>query len=122
LLLLDTHILVWTVARDRRLTTAQRAAIEDPEHALLVSAVVAYELTHLQAAGRIPIPEPLSAMQDLIGFEIVDLPGQCWQEVASLPTIHGDPIDRMLVAHARIAGATIVTADRAIKRYPVPVI
>lgn len=118
-LLLDTHILIWLVLNDRRLSEPQRAALGDPDNDLVVSAVVAYELAHLQALRRIPITEPIDRLQALAGFEIADLPGNSWTTVRTLPDIHRDPIDRMLVAHALSAAMTVVTADAKIRRYPV---
>lgn len=118
-LLLDTHIIIWTVLGDRRLSVAQRSAIESPGNALLVSPVVAYELTHLQVTGRLPLDEPIDRLQQLIGFELVDLPYDCWRKVKQIPDIHRDPIDRLLIAHALSRDMRIITADANIRRYPV---
>jgi PIN domain nuclease of toxin-antitoxin system len=121
-LLLDTHILIWILVRDRRLSQEQREALTDPDNALLVSAATAYELTHLQAVGRIPLTEPLDRIQEEIGFELADFPAGCWSTIARLPMIHRDPIDRMLVAHALAGDFTLLTADTLIRQYPVPTI
>lgn len=118
-LLIDTHILIWIVLGDRRLSSAQNAALRDPENAIVINPVVAYELTHLQQTGRIPLTETIEALQDLVGFERTDLPFDIWQRVKALPDIHRDPIDRMLVAHALCEGMILVSADKAIRRYPV---
>ena len=118
-LLLDTHIIVWIVLNDSRLSDAQRRALEDPENAILVSPVTAYELTQLQKTRRIPLSEPIDRLGDLIGFALVDLPQDIWRVVTDLPDIHRDPVDRMLIAHALSEGMTLVTADANIRRYPV---
>lgn len=119
-LLLDTHILIWLVLNDRRLSTAQRDALGDPDNALIVSPVMAYELTHLQRIRRIPLREPIDRLRELTGFELVDLPHDVWRSVAELPDIHRDPLDRLLVSHALCTGMTVVTADANIRRYSVP--
>lgn len=118
-LLLDTHIIVWIVLDDSRLSDAQRRALQDPENAILVSPVTAYELTQLQKTRRIPLSEPIDRLGDLIGFALVDLPQDIWRVVTDLPDIHRDPVDRMLIAHALSGGMTLVTADANIRRYPV---
>lgn len=117
--LIDTHILIWLVLNDKRLTAVQRKALGNPDHALVVSPVVAYELTYLQGIGRIPLREPIDRLQELTGFELVDLPHRAWQAAASLPDIHRDPIDRMLIAHAICDGYRLITADANIRRYTV---
>ena len=121
-LLIDTHILVWIVLNDKRLSEAQRDALANSDNAIVFGAATAYELTHLQKLGRIPLKEPIAELQGLIGFENADLPFEIWTEAAALPDIHRDPIDRMLIAHARLEGMTIVTADTKIRRYPVDII
>lgn len=118
-LLIDTHILIWLVRNDQRLMQVQRDALTDYENSIVVSPVVAYELTHLQVTKRIPLSEPISLLQELVGFELPDLPSDIWFFAAELPDIHRDPIDRMLIAHALASGAALVTADRQIRRYPV---
>jgi PIN domain nuclease of toxin-antitoxin system len=121
-LLLDTHILVWIVLNDKRLSQQQREALENSENQLLVSPVISYELSYLQKRRRIPLVEPIDILRQLIGFELVDLPATIWTYAASMPDIHRDPVDRMLIAHAMAENMTLVTADANIRRYPVPYI
>ena len=121
-LLLDTHIIVWIVLDDRRLSGPQREALAEPDNDLLVNAVVAYELSHLQTTGRIPLSEPIDRLEALVGFELIDLPRDIWAQVIDLPDIHRDPIDRMLIAHARHSGMVLATADANIRRYAVDLI
>ena len=121
-LLLDTRILIWLVLNDQRLSAAQRHAMSDPDNAMILSPVIAYELTHLQRTRRIPLREPIDRLQELTGFELVDLPQASWRSAAQLPDIHRDPIDRLLVSHALCDDMTVVTADANIRRYPVPCI
>jgi PIN domain nuclease of toxin-antitoxin system len=94
-------------------------AITDPETRLFVSAVTAWEYADLQKRGRLVVGEDIPHLQDLYGFEVLDFPSSAWRIAARLPRIHGDPVDRMLVAHAIVAELTIVTADRQLRRYPV---
>lgn len=121
-LLIDTHILVWIVLDDARLTPPQRTALGDPANDIVLSAVNAYELAHLQQLRRIPIEESIARLQELVGFELADLPSGVWSHIAALPDIHRDPLDRLMIAHALCSGMTVVTADEGIRRYPVPFI
>jgi PIN domain nuclease of toxin-antitoxin system len=94
-------------------------AIASPDNSLSVSAVTAAEFTDLQRRGRIEVDEPIDALAAMLGYQILDLPAEVWRTVADLPRIHGDPVDRMLVAHAIAGGFTLVTADRTLRDYPV---
>ena len=118
-LLLDTQILVWMVNGDRRYRPEWLAALGAKEHSLHVSAATAFEFTELQLRRRLPVDEPMDVLIERFDLVIEPLPADCWCEAASLPRIHRDPIDRMLVAHARMEQMTLVTSDTNIRRYPV---
>jgi PIN domain nuclease of toxin-antitoxin system len=119
-LILDTHVLLWLVTGDRRLSRSFVDQLGDPDTRLFVSAVTAWEYSDLHGRGRLPGSVPLSSVQEKFGFTILDLPADLWTRAEALPDIHGDPVDRMLVAHALAAGLAIATADSTIRSYPVP--
>jgi PIN domain nuclease of toxin-antitoxin system len=121
-LLLDTHIIVWMATGDPRLKLVDRTVLKDPSFRLCVSSVVAFELTDLQQRGRIAMIEPLDFLQANMGFDLIDFPASAWRIASTLPDIHRDPVDRMLIAHAMAENMTLVTADANIRRYPVPYI
>jgi PIN domain nuclease of toxin-antitoxin system len=121
-LLLDTQILVWMVGDRRRLPANFVTALEDPGTALLVSAVTAWEYADLLHRGRLPVQDTVPEIQSRFRVEIADLPSECWRLASQLPHIHGDPIDRMAVAHAILGGYLLVTADANMRRYPVPLL
>jgi PIN domain nuclease of toxin-antitoxin system len=86
---------------------------------LFVSSVVAWEYTDLRLRKRVSAPETIETLQTELGFELLDLPATIWADLQSLPVLHRDPMDRMLVSHARLAKLTLVTADATLRRYPV---
>ncbi|HEX8363911.1 MAG TPA: type II toxin-antitoxin system VapC family toxin [Allosphingosinicella sp.] len=118
-LILDTHTLLWLVTGDRRLSQALVAQLADPDTRCFVSGVTAWEYSDLHCRGRLPGSVPLPLAQERFGFAILDFPADLWTHAAALPDIHGDPVDRMLIAHAIAANLVLVTADREIARYPV---
>lgn len=121
-LLLDTQILVWLVTGDRRLKAAWRTALSDADTSLCVSAVIASEYTDLQVRGRLPVDESIAVLVERFDLSLEAYPGEAWSLLPTLPEIHRDPVDRMLVAHALLGDFTIMTADANIRRYPVPCI
>jgi PIN domain nuclease of toxin-antitoxin system len=118
-LLLDTQALVWVPLGDRRLSASAAAAIQDSSNSLHVSAVTAFEFVDLQKRRRFPIHDSIEAVAALIGFSIIDFPADTWRIAATLPDVHRDPVDRMMIAHAIAGDFTLVTADRTIRAYPV---
>ena len=117
-LLLDTHVLVWMVTGDSRLRREWQDRIEDFETELCVSAVTAFEFADLQMRKRLPLDEPIDVLIERFDLLVLSLPAQVWGRASSLPDVHRDPVDRMLVAHALEEDLWIMTADDILLRYP----
>lgn len=120
-LLLDTHAWLWWVRDDRRLGKEARQAITKADF-VWISAASGWEVAVKQAVGRLRTPEPLIVSIASDDFSELPFTLKHAEDLQRLPRHHGDPIDRILVAQARVEGATIVTHDRAFERYGVPVI
>jgi len=118
-LILDTHVLLWLTTGDRKLSRKLIDKLADPDTRCFVSAVTAWEFSDLHFRGRLPGSVALPRVQERLGFDILDFPADLWKEAERLPSVHGDPVDRMLVAHARMLDMTLVTADKNMRRYPV---
>ena len=118
-LLLDTHVLIWFSTGNKLLSRAARDAIESAESELSLSAVTAWEYGDLHARGRLGPIGPVEVLQAALGFAVLDFPADLWRKAVELPPLHRDPVDRMVVAHAMATGATLVTADQTVRRYPV---
>jgi len=119
-LLLDTHIAIWWLSGDPRLSIATRRAIQDVPNAFL-SAVSLWEIFIKQDTGRLDLPV---GFVDALRDDFIELPLTFDHAVEgrALPLLHRDPFDRMLVAQAKVEGLTIVTADRVLSGYGVPVL
>ena len=121
--LLDTHVLLWWLAGAPRLKPAQRRALAgaSADRPLLVSDISLWEIATLHALGRIRLALPLRDwLERAVAPPLVQLCGispAVASEVAALPaTFHRDPADRIIVATARVMGATLLTSDRRITR------
>lgn len=121
-LLLDTHVLLWALAGDPKLSEATQSAIANEENIVLVSAASAWEIAIKCALGKLRAPDDLVAQ--LAAADIQHLPITMNHALAAgaLPRHHEDPFDRMLIAQAQIEDLTIVTADGALHRYGVPIL
>ena len=119
MLLLDTHVLIWFSTGNKLLSRAAREAIESADSELFLSAVTAWEFSDLHARGRLGPIGTIEALQAALGFVVLDFPADLWRKAIELPPLHRDPVDRMVVAHALTTGATLVTADKTVRLYPV---
>lgn len=125
-LLLDTNVLIWMMTAPDGLTWSAREAIANPQSELFASAASAWELAVLQSCGKARFEGPVSTWftEHLAPFRTRVLPVQLRyiDMLVGLPLHHRDPFDRMLVATAMADGLTIVTSDRTIPSYDVPVL
>jgi PIN domain nuclease of toxin-antitoxin system len=120
-LLLDTHVVLWWLRDDRRLNREARRAITSADF-VLVSALSGSEIAIKTAQGRLRVGEPLRVTVATDHFTELPFTLRHAEELERLPLHHKDPHDRILVAQARVEGATIVSHDRALEPYGVPVI
>ncbi len=118
-LLLDTNALIWILAAPEMLSAPAAEAIRSRENRVFVSAVSAWELGILRGKKRLVPPDDLEAQVADKDFDILPLRMNHALAGDSLPDLHRDPFDRMLVAQAQVEGLTIVTSDRMMRRYPV---
>ncbi len=119
--LLDTHVLLWWLEPSRRLSPAQREVLDragspDP---LWVSDISLWEIATLVELGRIRLQLPLREWLERATapplVRRVGISPAIAAELAALPaSFHRDPADRILVATARVFGATLLTQDRRI--------
>ena len=119
--LLDTHILIWWVNGSSRLSPAQQEVVASAsaESPLLVSDISLWEVATLHSLGRIKLAIPLRAWLDkAVAPPLVRRYGispAIAAELATFPdSFQRDPADRILVATARVLGATLLTKDRRI--------
>ncbi len=119
--LLDTHILLYWLLKDSRLTDRQEEVIRraDPDNPLWVAEISLWEVATLQSLGRIRLDLPLRDwLEAAVAPPLVQRVGispAIAAEVASLPdSFHRDPADRLIVSSARVIGATLLTSDQKI--------
>lgn len=119
-LLLDTHALLWALDRPERLPGRVQSLFGQAGITVLASAVSTWEIAIKVALGRLAVPLA-DLPRALSGARFKELPVTVAHTLAirSLPPIHRDPFDRLLIAQARHEHLTLVTRDRAIHRYPV---
>ena len=120
-LLLDTPVFLWWKINDSRLVDPAKTAIANAA-LVMVSAASAWEMAIRSQLGKLALSEDISKGVEESGFEKLTISFEHATEVANLPQHHKDPFDRMLVAQARVERLTLVTHDRVLETYPVPIL
>ena len=122
--LLDTHLLLWAAAEPRRLSKQARALIDNPDNDLLFSGASLWEVAIKRGLGREDFKVDARLLRrGLLDNGYGELPIISDHVVAidSLPPIHKDPFDRILVAQATVEGVTLLTVDSVVSQYPGPI-
>jgi len=123
-LLLDTHLLLWAAGQPKRLPAAARKLLADADNELLYSAVSLWEITIKRGLDREDFQVDARVLRrGLIDNGYMELPmrGEHAVAIDSLPPLHKDPFDRLLVAQATVEGIILLTTDPLVARYPGPV-
>jgi PIN domain nuclease of toxin-antitoxin system len=124
MIVLDTHIWVWWVHGDERLTKTQAAVIEANEtNTIGVSAISCWEIAKLVEHQRLELPCSLSEWFEQAlsypGIRLLELTPGIAIESTQLPgEFHRDPADQIIMATARAHGCPLVTSDSRLLRYP----
>ena len=119
-LLLDTHILLWTISTPERVGAEALSAIKSPANEVLFSAVNIWEIAIKFRLGyRDFIAYPDEVLIEALDIGFVELPiySRAAAAVATLPLIHRDPFDRLLIAQAIAEPAILYTADAQLPAY-----
>ncbi|MGA7829854.1 MAG: type II toxin-antitoxin system VapC family toxin [Terracidiphilus sp.] len=120
MILLDTHVVIWLMTSPDLVSKRAAKAIEKAgTEGMLpgISAATMYELFYLKRRGRIQLHLTDAAILERMRewFELIPITATIAVEAAALPDpFHGDPIDRLIAATARVEGRTLITADRKI--------
>jgi PIN domain nuclease of toxin-antitoxin system len=123
-LLLDTHLLLWAAGEPKRLSKQARTLINNPDNELLFSAASLWEVAIKRGLGREDFKVDARLLRrGLLDNGYSELPIISDHVVAteSLPLIHKDPFDRVLVAQATVEGVTLLTTDSLVAQYPGPI-
>jgi PIN domain nuclease of toxin-antitoxin system len=124
--LLDTHAAIWfLIGVDEKLSSAARRVIESDSCPVYLSVVSGWEMAIKINIGKLQFPGNAAGfIRSAQAWDITILPIETAHLTAleSLPLIHRDPFDRLLVATALAEKMTLISADENIRRYDVPLV
>jgi len=121
--LLDTHVFLWALLEPEKLSSWARAAIENIDNTIVVSAVCGWEIMVKSSLGKLKLSMPpakfITEGVDGMGLKTLDLRLAHTFLLPKLPDIHRDPFDRMLICQSQSEGIALITQDANISRYSV---
>lgn len=124
--ILDTHVFLWWIVDDPRLSPRARQVLSQPKNELLLSAASGWEMAIKVGLGKLKIPAPIDRFiidqLNINGISVLPIDLRHALHVAALPKLHRDPFDRLLIAQAQLERIPIVSGDSQIRQYDVEVI
>lgn len=123
-LLVDTNVVIWTLEASPRVSARAKRELLDPSKKLIVSVVSVWEIVLKHQAGKLELDVGLDGVLDQVirdsPWTLLPISPEHVRILTTLPMLHKDPFDRMLIAQAQYEGLTIVTPDQHIRKYHVP--
>jgi PIN domain nuclease of toxin-antitoxin system len=119
-LLLDTHVVLWAAGQPEKLSESARTLLTSPENGLFFSAASIWEIVIKRGLGREDFkvdPARLKKMLVTHGYTELPVTAEHALKVETLPLLHKDPFDRLLLAQARAEGMLLLTVDASILQY-----
>jgi len=121
-LLIDTHIILWGMTGDERLTNLESEALRAPENRIFVSVASIWEIAIKSRNRRLEAPDDfLAQVKSNPDFEILPVLAEHAWRVRGLPKLHRDPFDQILIAQALCERMTLMTHDPWMARYEAPI-
>ena len=121
--LLDTHVLLWTMYEFDRIPLSVKQILLDEQSRKFVSIASMWEIAIKNRIGKLPLPDGVDGIYrgiHLFGYGLSAIESTHVAAYNTLPLLHRDPFDGMLVATAIVDGFTIITADENIHKYDAP--
>ena len=119
--LMDTHTLLWWLDGDEHLSLVARRWIETDEHRILISAASAWEIATKVRIGKLPGAQAVAANFHACvinqGFTPLDITADHALRAGSLPGLHRDPFDRMLIAQAQALNIPLISNEHLFDHY-----
>lgn len=119
-LLLDTHVLLWAAGNPQRLSDKTHSLLIDESNELFFSSASIWEIVIKNSLGRADFEvNPVRLFNLLLqnGYRELTITSLHTLAVASLPAIHKDPFDRILLSQASCEGLWLITADHLLQQY-----
>ena len=124
--LLDTHAFLWFVLDVKRISTKAKSIIEDSKNEIYFSAASAWEMSIKTKLGRLKLGGNLEAFiieqltANSFGPLTITITHALYTE--KLPQIHKDPFDRMMISQSKLENLVLITGDKKIREYKVPIV
>ena len=115
--LLDTHIFIWWIEKNKRLSKDIFNLLNNPQNQIFLSVASVWELIIKKAKKKLKTPKDVQGGIKASGFIPINIEMLHVLDLEKLPMHHNDPFDRIIISQAKIEHLTLITADKKIWKY-----
>jgi len=115
--LLDTHIFIWWMEKNKRLSKDIFNLLNNPQNQIFLSVASVWELIIKKAKKKLKTPKDVQGGIKASGFIPINIEMLHVLDLEKLPMHHNDPFDRIIISQAKIEHLTLITADKKIWKY-----
>lgn len=120
--LIDTQIFIWWMEENKRLSPKIKSLIDDPTNRIFISVATPWEIVIKIKSGKLKVPKNFAEFVMNEVFKVLPIQVNHVLHLRKLPLHHKDPFDRILISQALIENLTLITSDRKIWKYNLPLI
>ncbi len=118
--LIDTHILLWYLVGDKRISQDTRAKVENLDSSIFVSNASLWEIAIKLNIGKLKLNGSLNDLEKFLnqkGFIVLEFDFDDLETLQTLPFFHQDPFDRMIISQVKSKSLEIITNDKLVLKY-----
>jgi len=118
--LIDTHVLLWYILGDKRITPDTQRKIENKNNTVYLSNASLWEIVIKVSIGKLRLSGTLNDLQKFLNekdFKILEFDFKDLEKLLTLPFHHQDPFDRMIISQAKTKGLKIISDDFNVQKY-----
>lgn len=120
--LLDTHIALWWLSEPERLSKEQYNIISSKNSQILLSSASIWEIRIKESLGKLEVPSNILELIKEENIEMLSITAQHADHTRTLPPLHKDPFDRIIIAQAKLEGLVVLSSDNAFNGYEINLI
>jgi len=118
--LIDTHILLWYMVGDKRISIDTQSKIENKSNTIYLSNASLWEIAIKVSIGKLKLKGSLTDLKNYLidkGFKLLEFDYDDLETLLTLQFHHQDPFDRLIIAQSKTKTLEIITNDSQIKKY-----
>ena len=120
--LIDTHIFIWSMEKNQRLPEKIFSLLKNSQNSIFISVASIWEIIIKTGKKKLKTPQNIEKVINMAKFNVLPINLNHVLAVKTLPNIHSDPFDRILIAQSLVENLTLISSDPKMSKYKIRLI